>query len=71
MTAQHELLKPQEAADALRVSVHTIYRKVASGELRALRLGEGQRAPIRIPAEDLARFPTTRERAAANLRGEV
>jgi excisionase family DNA binding protein len=65
MTAPlQELLKPQEAADALRVSVHTIYRKVASGELRALRLGEGERAPIRIDAADLARFPRDRSSEA-------
>jgi excisionase family DNA binding protein len=43
------LLTPSEAAIALRVSVHTIYRLVRSGDLPGVHIA-GPGSSIRIPA---------------------
>ncbi|HZS25369.1 MAG TPA: helix-turn-helix domain-containing protein [Gaiellaceae bacterium] len=51
-----ELLTVAEAAQTLRVSPRTVYNRVRAGELPALRLGSGPKAPIRIDPLDLARF---------------
>ena len=51
-------------AEALDVSVATIYRAVESGALRAVRLGTGKGA-VRIPGEAIAAYITSCERAAA------
>ena len=45
-----------EAAEFLRLSEASVYRRCESGELRAIRLGGGLRAPIRIAAEELERY---------------
>ncbi len=50
------LLKPDEVAEALRVSRGSVYRMVERGDLRAVKLGSGPKAHIRIPREAL---PTT------------
>ena len=42
------LLTVDEAADALRLSVKSVRRRVAAHELRALTLGSGPKAPVRI-----------------------
>jgi excisionase family DNA binding protein len=54
-----ELRTVGEAAERLRVSTGTIYRHVSTGALRAVRLGTGEKAPIRIPEDALDDF--TRE----------
>lgn len=47
-----KLLTVREVAERLRVSRWTVYRKVESGEIPAVRLGEGKQSPVRIdPAE--------------------
>ena len=46
-----EFLTVAEVARRLRVHEATIYRKITSGELPALRLGE--HGPLRIPADEL------------------
>lgn len=51
MPAVAELLTVAEAARCLRQSVHTIRRKVAAGELEAVRLGD--HGPLRIPEDAL------------------
>jgi excisionase family DNA binding protein len=48
-TAVAEYLTVDEVARRLRQSSGTIYRKIASGELEAFRLGEF--GPLRIPTE--------------------
>lgn len=50
------LLTPPEAMAALRCSYTTLRRMVERGELRAVRLGTGHGAAIRIPADELERF---------------
>jgi len=50
------LLKVEEAARLLRLSAASVYRRVETGELRAVRLGSGPCAPVRIEAEELERY---------------
>jgi excisionase family DNA binding protein len=49
------LLRPAEAADALGVSVSSIYRAVRVGDLRAVRLAGRKRGGMRIPAGEVDR----------------
>ena len=49
---QHEMLTPAEVAVELRVSAPTVYRTIARGELKAVRVG-GQ---LRIDRDDLERY---------------
>lgn len=49
-------LTPAEAAAELGVSAASVRRWVASGELQAVRLGDGDLARIRIPRAALERF---------------
>jgi excisionase family DNA binding protein len=51
-----ELLTPREAADALRVSVPTLRRLIARGDLSAIRLGGRPGVALRIRADDLERL---------------
>ena len=62
--AQNEsqrLLTIREVGHRLGVSPHTLYRAIAAGHLRGVRLGESPTAPIRVAEADLAQFlrPTT------------
>ena len=41
-------LTVDEAARALRVSRATVYKRIATGQMRAIRLGTGEKAPLRI-----------------------
>jgi excisionase family DNA binding protein len=50
------LLTVREVADRLRVSERTIRKRVAGGELSALKLGPEQHAPIRISEGALVDF---------------
>ncbi len=54
-TAQ-KLLKPCQVAERLQVSVWSVYRRIESGELPAVRIGTGPRAPIRVDADELHQF---------------
>ena len=47
------LLRVPEVAEKLQLSVWSIYRKVESGEIPAVRLGSGPMAPIRIDEHEL------------------
>ncbi|MBA3332970.1 MAG: helix-turn-helix domain-containing protein, partial [Actinobacteria bacterium] len=51
-----ELVTPAEAAQALRLSVGTIYREVRHGEIRAVRLNDKKRGALRIPMSELERL---------------
>ena len=55
-TAVQELLSVPEVARRLGQSRQTIYRKIAAGELPAVRLGLGAHAHLRVPADELADF---------------
>ena len=50
------LLKPAEAADALGVSVSSIYRAVRDGDVRAVRSAGKKRGGMRIPASEVDRL---------------
>ena len=45
------LLTVDEAAKLLDLSRVTVYRRVERGELEAVHLGDGPKAPIRIPVD--------------------
>lgn len=47
------LLTVQETAALLRQSERSIRRKIRSGAIEAVRLGDGSAAPLRIPREGL------------------
>jgi excisionase family DNA binding protein len=53
--AQSDLLTPAEVADYLRLSRKAIYQKIGSGDLPAVRLGDGPFARIRVPLDALDR----------------
>jgi len=55
-TAVRELLTVPEVARRLGQSRQTIYRKIAAGELPAVRLGLSPNASIRVPAGELEDF---------------
>ena len=69
--AETTLLTVPETAEPLRLSPGTVYEKVETGELAAVRLGSGPRARIRIDADELRRYvrdgtsTTEQERAHA------
>jgi excisionase family DNA binding protein len=50
------LLTVAEVARLARLSERTVRRRIADGELPAVRLGTGPRAPLRIGASELAAF---------------
>lgn len=50
------LVTPAEAAQALRVSVGSIYRAVRDGEVRAVRLTDRKRGALRIPASEVEKL---------------
>jgi excisionase family DNA binding protein len=49
-------MKVLEVASELRVSPQTIYRRIGAGELEAVQLGSGPKAPIRVRAGAVERF---------------
>jgi excisionase family DNA binding protein len=50
------VLKVCEVAAALRVDPATVYRAVAAGDIRAVRIGPKKASTIRIPATELERL---------------
>ena len=50
------LVTPAEAAQALRMSVGSIYRAVRDGEIRAAKLTDKRRGALRIPTSELQRL---------------
>ena len=53
------LLTRKEAANLLRIGVRTLDRRLAMGELKCYRLGDGPRAPVRISDEQLRQYLET------------
>jgi excisionase family DNA binding protein len=56
MLGHPRLLTVREVALALRQSERTVRDKIAAGDLAAVRIGSGPRAPIRVDAGELERF---------------
>ena len=50
------LISRAALADLLATSSATIRRRIDSGDLPAIYLGEGPRAPLRVASSDVARF---------------
>jgi len=55
------LMTVHEVAERLRVSPPTVYRRIAAGELPAVRLGAGPRAPLRVDDQELRAWLYARE----------
>jgi excisionase family DNA binding protein len=53
MSDHEQLLTVGEVAQQLGLSISATRRRVATGELRAIRLGEPPAAPVRVRADDL------------------
>jgi excisionase family DNA binding protein len=51
-----KLLRVDQVARRLGCSQQTVYRRVSTGQLRALRLGSGKKAPIRVDSVELERW---------------
>ena len=52
------LLTVRDVADHLAISPVTVRRRIACGELHALRIGPSPNAPVRIARDDLIEFVT-------------
>lgn len=63
--ATPELLTVDEVAAAFRQTRSTVYRKLKNGELEAVRLGSGDRRPLRIPREQVDRHFVHARQASA------
>jgi excisionase family DNA binding protein len=50
------LVTPAEAAEAVGLSVGSIYRAVRNGQIRAVRLTDRRRGALRIPTSELRRL---------------
>ncbi len=67
ITSEHQrYLTPQEAAEVVRTSRKTIYRRIADGSLPAVRIGDGKRAPVRIHPDDLDAYLARGSEAVAS-----
>ncbi|MFN2467036.1 MAG: helix-turn-helix domain-containing protein [Gaiellaceae bacterium] len=65
--SSRELYTVAEAAAALRLSAASVYRRIADGEIRAVRLGTGPSPPLRIPATELRALVNGDGRAAGSV----
>ena len=45
-----------EVAQALRLAPRPVYERISSGDLAAIRLGSGPKAPLRVRADELDRY---------------
>ena len=53
------MLSPETVADLLDVETRTVREWLAAGRLRSIKLGEGRKAPRRVPAGELRRWIET------------
>jgi excisionase family DNA binding protein len=60
-----DLMTPREVAAELRLSPLTVYRKISSGELAAVRIGEAGQLRVHRAAVDELLHPTGPEKEAA------
>ena len=56
LLVQTHLLTVKEVALTPRQSERTVREKIAAGDLAAVRIGSGPKAPIRVDAVELERF---------------
>jgi excisionase family DNA binding protein len=59
------LLTVSEAAAALRLSQASVWRRIATGELRAVRLGAQAGSAVRVPVSAVREFTRDYEKAGA------
>jgi len=52
-TQRRDFLSVQEAAARLNVHPETVRRRIADGEIPAVRLGDAHNSPMRIPVDGL------------------
>lgn len=50
------LLTIPEVAATLRTSRWSVYKRIGSGELPAIRIATGPKAPLRVDAQELEQF---------------
>jgi excisionase family DNA binding protein len=50
------LMTRKEAAQRLRIGIRTLDRRLASGDLKCYRLGDGPKAPVRISEEQINEY---------------
>lgn len=60
-----EMLTRQEAAQRLRIGLRTLDRRIASGDLKCYRFGQGPHAPVRISLEQINDFLLRMKNGAA------
>src|SRR4051794_19676473 len=53
MAERSDFVSPRQAAELLAVSRRSVYRYIAAGRLRAVRVGVGRNAPLRVRTSDL------------------
>ena len=53
---EEKLLTIHEVAKRLKLSYITIWRWTREGRLKTVKLGQGKKAPVRIPESELKRF---------------
>ena len=46
----------KDAANRLKIGVRTLDRRLATGDIKCYRLGEGPRAPVRISEEQISEY---------------
>jgi excisionase family DNA binding protein len=64
-TSMTSLYTVDEVAETLRLAPRSVYDRISSGELTAVRLGTGPKAPIRVRAEDLDRYVSPAQHSPA------
>ena len=50
------LMTRQEAAIRLKIGIRTLDRRLATGDIKCYRLGDGPRAPVRISEEQISEY---------------
>ena len=53
------MLTREEAARKLRIGLRTLDRRIASGQLKCFRLGNGPRAPVRVSEKQITDYLET------------
>jgi len=53
---EEKLLTIHEVARRLGLSYITVWKYIRGGKLKAIKFGQGRKAPIRIPESELKRF---------------
>lgn len=62
---KHELCTRDEICEFLRISMRTLDRMMAEGQIKYIKLGEHQKSAIRIPKSEIDRLLTEAEEQQA------